>query len=224
MCGRFALTEVKKEKLKDRFGVTKFPATLQPRYNISPTQDVASILNESPETLSLTRWGLVSFRAKDPAIGNRMINARAETIAQKPAFKKLIKEKRCLILADSFFEWKREKKIKRPFRIMLKDEGLFAFAGLWDTWEKEGKRVVTCLIITTDSNSLLSRIHDRMPVILSKENEKAWVSSEIAVPEALRMLKPYDPGAMRACEISTFVNSPAHDTPAVLESLNKTCE
>jgi putative SOS response-associated peptidase YedK len=218
MCGRFAFTETKIETLKKRFDIKKAPPVLHPRYNISPTQDIYAILNESPDALSVIRWGLVPFWAKDIKIGSRMINARAETLAEKPAFRSSIKNKRCLILADSFYEWKRELRSKRPFRIMLKDESLFAFAGIWDAWEKDGNHLTSCAIITTDSNSIVSPIHDRMPVILSRENEKAWIS-DISVKGALSMLKPYDPKSMRAYEISALVNSPSNDTPKVLEPI-----
>ncbi len=219
MCGRFGLSISEVKVLKARFNVSKLTTALRPRYNVAPTQDIASILNEAPDTLTTARWGLVPHWAKDPAIGNRMINARAETLVEKPAFRGLIKSRRCLILADGFYEWKQEQKSgKRPFRITLKDNAPFAFAGLWDVWRQEEKPLVSCTIITTQANSLVSQIHDRMPVILRREDEEKWLK-EPNLPLVLELLRPYDAEDMAAYEISKLINSPSNDTPEVTNPL-----
>lgn len=217
MCGRFSLFQANDEILIERFGASKMEKAFVKRYNISPSQDIYAILNESPEVISSIKWGLVPFWAKDPEIGNRMINARAESLTEKPAFKSAIRSKRCLIPADGFYEWKKEPKgPKRPFRITLKDEALFAFAGLWDIWEKDNKKIVSCSIITTRANSIIEPIHERMPVILKKEDETKWLS-ENNLPAVLNLLRPYSSKAMRTAEISTLINSPGNDREEALK-------
>jgi len=216
MCGRYTLLEVDKLKYKRRYGVTKVPKDLRPNYNITPQQNVLAILNETPKELSLVHWGLIPSWAKEINTKYSMINARAETITEKPAYRGIIKRKRCLIIADSFYEWKKVEGAKYPHRIMLKDEGLFSFAGVWDHWEKDGNDVNSCSIITTTPNKMMSSIHDRMPVILNKESESEWLS-DLTVDRVLALLKPYDDKGMKAYEVSRAVNSPANNDPVVLE-------
>lgn len=216
MCGRFAQTRTEKEKLLKRFRLTKIVDNLKPRYNIAPGQGVPVILNESPDTLSVARWGLVPFWAKDEKIGFKMINARAETIGEKPAFRKPIKSHRCLIIADGFYEWQKRDDGKHPYYIRRADGEPFAMAGIWDTWKNEEKELLTCSIITTGPNRLMEDIHHRMPVILSEETEQQWLS-DIPVHEARSLLNPCPPDWLEAYEISKLVNSPANDSPEVIE-------
>lgn len=215
MCGRFGCVECDIRKISERFNVTQPDLEVRPRYNIAPTQNVYAILNVSPNNLTLARWGLIPHWAENPLMGNRMINARSETLTIKPSYKGLVKTKRCLIIADSFYEWKKERVRKRPFRITLKDDSLFAFAGLWDVWEEDGQKLLTCTIITTAANALIATIHDRMPAILRREDEEKWLK-ERQYSEALSVLKPFDANAMKAYEISPLVNSPDHDSPEVI--------
>ncbi|MBN1870415.1 MAG: SOS response-associated peptidase [Candidatus Omnitrophica bacterium] len=233
MCGRYAFTKTDGKKLKERFKLSKVPEKLEPHYNIAPSQDVPAILNESPHEISMIRWGLIPHWAKEENTQYSMINAKAETLTERPAYRGPVRHKRCLILADSFYEWKlapgrkssgmrslasHEKRQggradgkKSPYRIMMKDEGVFAFAGIWDLWGEKEKGIYSCSIITTESNRLLKGIHERMPVILPQDKEDAWLS-EIGIEDVKRLLKPYDDKEMDAYEISTLVNSPKNDS------------
>lgn len=214
MCGRYAFIKTNPNELKERFKLTKAPKQLKPRYNIAPSQDVPVILNESSKEISMARWGLIPNWAKEENTQYSMINAKAETITQKPAYRGPIKRKRCLIIADSFYEWQRTGNRKSPYRIMLKDEGLFAFAGIWDCWNKSGPGIYSCSIITTAADGPIKDIHERMPVILPEEKEKMWLS-DIEIDDVLSLLKPYDEKRMAAYEISTLVNSPKNNTADV---------
>jgi putative SOS response-associated peptidase YedK len=216
MCGRFSFSPLSKV-IEDRFDV-KVDPHYKPRYNCAPSQNLAVITNQDRENLNFFKWGLIPFWAKDPKIGYRMINAKAETIAEKPSFKNPFKRKRCLVLSDGFFEWKRiDEKDKIPYRIFLKDEPLFSMAGIWDTWKNEkGEPIHSFSIITTGPNGLMKNIHERMPVILSKEAEKTWLD-ETPINELVPLLKPYPAESMSAYPVSRLVNSPANDRPEVLE-------
>lgn len=216
MCGRFSQTTAEKEKLFKRFRITSSKAKLIPRYNIAPSQKIAVIMNESPDELSMIRWGLIPFWAKDDKMSYKMINARSETIFEKPSYRASIKKKRCLILSDGFYEWQKNKGGKQPYRICMKDEGLFAFAGVWDCWRRVDEDVLTCSIITTPANSLLKPIHERMPVILPPDREQDWLS-DIPADQVRELLKPYDPVEMKAYPVSTAVNIPTHDSADLLE-------
>jgi len=217
MCGRYSLIQGAHEDIMQRFRATKFAGVFLPRYNIAPGQNILTVLNEYPDTIQTAKWGLVPSWAKDPVVGNRMINARAETITEKPAFRGSIRHKRCLIPADGFYEWKRDTPTKKvPYRITLKDDSIFSFAGIWDIWEKDGKHVLlTASIITTSANSVVGKIHERMPVILKKEDEEKWLS-EKDLSSAVKLLKPYDPDMMMAYEISSLINAPLNDDPSVI--------
>jgi len=165
------------------------------------------------------RWGLIPFWAKDEKIGYNLINARAETIAEKPSFRTSIKKKRCLILADCFYEWKKEGKVKQPFCVRMKSKEPFAFAGIWDCWEKGGNQLNTCSIITCAPNKAMSAVHHRMPVILPKEQEQAWLE-DLPVTEVQDILKPFQGNKLDIFKISTLVNSPANNSAEILKPVN----
>lgn len=219
MCGRYALTDLKAIVKDNRFQLQLFPPSLSPRYNIAPSQSVPAILNQAPRELRLVRWGLIPSWAKDPTIGYRMINARAETIAEKPAFRRPLQRQRCLIPADGFYEWQRLGTRKVPHWIRLTSGEVFAFAGLWDSWTdpKTNAVMTSCTIITTTPNRLLASIHDRMPVILRRESEATWLGEGLSQGQACTLLKPYPATQMIASPVSTLVNSPNNDTAEVLK-------
>jgi putative SOS response-associated peptidase YedK len=220
MCGRFTLT-LDLEGLEERFDFRAKGLSYSPRYNVAPTQAVLSITRNGERGAHLMRWGLIPSWAKDPSIGNRMINARAETVAEKTSFKRALQKRRCLILADGFYEWKKDGKKKTPMYIALKSRQPFAFAGLWEMWkDPSGDAVRSCTIITTTPNSLMESIHNRMPVILTREAESNWLDGAIEDPKKLTsLLVPYPSDAMEAYAISTLVNSPANDTPDCIKPL-----
>ncbi len=216
MCGRFTL-KVDIQKVAKTFGVEPTLNTVK-RYNIAPTQDVVSIMRNGSAHLAELRWGLIPSWAKDESIGSRMINARAESLAEKPSFKRLLHSKRCLIVADGFYEWKQTNGSKTPMYITLKDDEPFAFAGLWDTWKNpDGEELRTCTIITTEPNSVVAPIHNRMPAILLPEAREVWLDPAVKDDELLtHLLAPYPPEAMTARAVSRLVNDPKHDSPDVL--------
>ncbi|HZW37238.1 MAG: SOS response-associated peptidase [Deltaproteobacteria bacterium] len=222
MCGRFTLFEPD-QVLAREFGVSGFPP-LPPRYNIAPSQPVAAV-RASPagkgRELALLRWGLIPSWAKDPAIGDRLINARAETAREKPSFRNAFKRRRCLIPASGFYEWQRKERGKQPHYIRMRDGHLFAFAGLWDRWESPGAGgVETCTILTTDANAVLVPIHDRMPVILPRGEYARWLDPSLQDPDSLAaLLVPYPPEGMLAIPVSPRVNSPAVDDEGCIAPL-----
>jgi putative SOS response-associated peptidase YedK len=216
MCGRYTLT-TDVQAIAESFGVEP---TLEaaPRYNIAPTQEVIAIRNNGAAHLALLRWGLIPAWAKDESIGSRMINARAETLAEKPSFKNLLRNRRCLVVANGFYEWRAEGKAKTPMYITLQDDRLFAFAGLWDQWRSpDGQQVQSCTIITTEPNELMAQIHNRMPVILRPGAYEDWLNPELRDPEVLtHCLKPYPAELMKARPVSKLVNNPKYDDAAIL--------
>lgn len=218
MCGRYSLASSPEEILAE-FGIGDESAGLGPRYNIAPQTPVAVIGmgREGKKRLGMLRWGLVPWWSKEPAIGARMINARAETLSTKPAFREPFERRRCLILADGFYEWKREGSRKIPMRIRQPDGRPFAFAGIWDRWrDPQGQPLHTCAIVTTAANELLRPIHDRMPVILGRSDREAWLDPTRS-PEQLRpLLRPFD-GPLEAYAVSTIVNVAANDVPECIE-------
>ncbi|MEA3441083.1 MAG: SOS response-associated peptidase [Chloroflexota bacterium] len=222
MCGRFTLT-VDAHQIREAFPWITVPEQVQPRYNIAPSQPVAVIPNDSKNQLDFFVWGLVPFWAKDPSIGSRMINARAETVDQKPSFKSAFKYRRCLILADGFYEWMKEpgKRTKTPMYIRMKNDEPFAFAGLWDTWHAaDGSDLYTCNIITTQPNELLKDIHNRMPVILPEESYPLWLEpDQVDTNELKPLLVPFRASGMEAHAVSTYVNMPANDSPTCIQPL-----
>jgi putative SOS response-associated peptidase YedK len=216
MCGRFTLAADPSE-LGDEFEGVEFPSGIAPRYNISPSQPVLAIRNNGKQEADFLVWGLVPSWAKDPAIGNRLINARGETLAEKPAFRGAYKYKRCLIPADGFYEWKavQGRKTKAPYVIRMKSGRPFAFAGLWDEWHSpDGSVLLSCTIVTTGPNELMVPIHDRMPVILQRQDYAQWLDPAPRQAESLNaLMRPLDAGLLDAYPVSTLVNSPANDSP-----------
>jgi putative SOS response-associated peptidase YedK len=214
MCGRFTLT-INPAESKDEFGDYIFPEQFSPRFNISPTQPVIAIPNDGKNKADFFLWGLIPSWSKDPTIANKLINARGETIAEKPSFRGGFKYKRCLILTDGFYEWKTQEgsKTKTPYYIHMKDRKPFAFAGLWDEWQSpNGDALRTCTIITINPNELMSTLHNRMPVILSKSNYSDWLDPAPRTPDSLlHLIQPFPADAMSAYPVSTMVNSPGND-------------
>ncbi len=221
MCGRFSLF-APNSRLEERFHVINWDEFgWSERYNIAPSQAVLAIVKgKRGNRAGLLRWGLVPFWAKDAKIGYKMINARAETVNEKPSFRRLLRRRRCLIPADGFYEWKREETVKQPYRFQLKTKEPFAFAGLWDRWENNGETIQTCTIITTEANSLVGEVHPRMPVILTKESEQIWLDRTIQYADQLTsLLVPYDERLMEMYPVSTLVNSPYIDTKEVITAI-----
>jgi len=226
MCGRFTLT-AEIETVAKRFG-TPLPSDdwvscAPPRFNIAPTQNVVVVNDTGQRQLVHMRWGLIPSWAKDESIGNRMINARAETLAEKPAFRAALKKRRCVIPADGFYEWQKLGKVKQPVRIVLKSREPFGFAGLWERWTAlKGEEILSCTIITTEANDLLKAVHDRMPVILTRDAEAAWLDPKIQEPEKLLpLLRQYPPNEMEFYLVSREVNSPSIDKPSIIEPLKQ---
>ena len=225
MCGRFTLAS-DAEALNQTFFDFAGPMDLSPRYNISPTQDVAVIVNTStdagvsPETgqVEFFHWGLIPSWAKDPKIGNRMINARSETLSEKPSFRNAYKRRRCLILADGYYEWSKipGDRLKQPVYIRLKSQKPFALAGLWEVWQVDGmdESLRSCTIITCPPNTLLEEIHHRMPVILPQDAYTEWLAPNQQSADTLQpLLIPYPDEEMEAYPVSRFVNRPTNDSP-----------
>jgi len=223
MCGRFTLF-VDPKDLMEAFPGFATPVEWTPRYNIAPSQPVAVIANNGQNKIEFFRWGLIPSWAKDPKIGNRMINARAETVAEKPSFRAAYRRRRCLVLADGFYEWRKEpgQRAKTPMYIRLKSGQPFAFAGLWETWRsQEDQTILSCNIITTTPNALVERIHNRMPVILEPQAYDLWLDPAEQSPERLGVwLKPYPAAQMTAYPVSRLVNSPSNDSPDCIAPLN----
>lgn len=228
MCGRFTLKN-SSEAIAEVFHLAKVP-TLEPRYNIAPTQLVPTVIRipqssaqsstDSDRQFQMLRWGLIPSWVKDPAIGARMINARAETVSEKPSFRTAFRRRRCLIVADGFYEWQRQERKKQPFYFRLRNGQAFAFAGLWEHWQSpDGEAVESCTVITTEANELMHPIHDRMPVILDVKDYDLWLDPAVK-PEALQqLLQPYRSEAMTSYPVSTQVNNPANNSPEFINSL-----
>jgi putative SOS response-associated peptidase YedK len=214
MCGRFSLT-IDPGELQELFPYAVIPTSVQPRYNIAPSQPIAVISSEDTKVLAFYKWGLVPSWAKDPQIGNKMINARAETLSEKPSFRNAFRRRRCLILADGFYEWKVMGKTKQPMYIYLQDHQPFAFAGLWENWyAPDGSELKSCTIVTTQPNELMAEIHNRMPVILNPESFDRWLDTNSEDYEVLQTLfVPYPSTHMKAHPVSRIVNSPNNDLP-----------
>ncbi len=226
MCGRFTL-RTPTPVLIETFRAGVVP-DISPRYNVAPTQQVL-VVRENPASDSVQRefalmaWGLVPFWAKDPSIGNRLINARSETVAEKPAFRAAMRKRRCLVVADGYFEWMKVGTKKQPYWIRMEDEQPFAMAGLWEAWYGPGGKeatpesdpLLTCTIITTGSNAATSHLHDRMPVILRESDWQQWLDKNQQHPaEVAHLLQPLEDTAISIDAVSTRVNSPKHDDAA----------
>lgn len=219
MCGRFVLTS-NAQQLQLAFNLASAIVQLHPRYNIAPSQPVAVITNEDPTALTFHRWGLVPPWAKDLSIGNQLINARAETAAEKPSFKHALKRRRCLIPANGFYEW--PSKGKNPMYIHLDDDEPFAFAGLWEVWrDPDGGEIRTCTILTTEPNDFIKTFHHRMAVILPQSQYDTWLTSgELSHAEALDALQPVSASRMRAYEVSKAVNTVSYDAPECIAPIS----
>ncbi|MFC1711485.1 SOS response-associated peptidase [Patescibacteria group bacterium] len=221
MCGRFSMYYA--EDLKNRFDLEGSIMDLENRYNIAPGQKAAVILRNSPNKGILMKWGLIPYWAKDPAIGFKMINARSESLAEKPSFKRPFLHQRCLIPTSGFYEWKKlDDKTKVPYYLKLKKQKIFALAGLYDKWQDiEGKEISTFTIITTEPNKLISPIHARMPAILKKEAENTWLDNNLKDINVLtKLLKPFNAQKMEAYTVSKKVNSPENDNKDLIEPVD----
>jgi putative SOS response-associated peptidase YedK len=218
MCGRFT-SLFSPELLNTTFGV-QAPPEISPRYNIAPTQQVWIIRGSATggRHLSSARWGLVPHWAKDLSIGNRMINARCETVHEKPAFRQSIHTRRCIVPASGFFEWTTTPTGKTPHYVTMRDGSPLAFAGIWESWKtSEGENIETCAILTTSANCLMAPIHDRMPVILHQTEFELWLERSVNNPlELQRLYQPYPAELLQEWEVSTVVNSPTHETPETI--------
>lgn len=222
MCGRYTIT-VTLEELMMRFhsDLVSIPYH-RPNYNVAPTQMVPAVISDGENNrLGLLKWGLIPSWAKDEKIAFQTMNARAETAAEKPAFKTPLRRKRCLIPADSFYEWKRTGSAKQPMRIMLGSGGLFGMAGLYDTWTTpDGTVIHSCTILTTEPNELMADIHDRMPVILRPEDEALWLDRTVTEPEAVRhLLVPYPSRDMQAYPVSGRVGNVRNNDAELIEEM-----
>ena len=224
MCGRYRLT-AKDRAIAKHFELDEAEVLWKARYNIAPTQDVA-VVRQDPKKpqrkFSVMRWGLVPYWAKDPSIGFKTINAMAETAAEKPAFREAMKRRRCLIPADGFYEWKKlGKKDKQPYDISLTDGGIFAFAGLWEHWrDPKGGGLDSFTILTTNANSLVAEVHDRMPAIIKPEDYDLWLDPGMREPEGVAdLLQPLDARLMKKYPVSTRVGNADNDDPSVMEEV-----
>lgn len=208
MCGRYTLLADELEILQE-FGLEKGIASYQPSFNIAPGQNVLAIIHDGKQKRAgYLRWGLVPSWAKDEKIGYKMINARSETAHEKPSFKNLMARKRCLIIADSFYEWRKTEKEKQPKRIQTEDRKLFAFAGLWDKWVQADKELFTCTILTKDANDFMQDIHHRMPIILPKGKEDEWIKPVKQHPnEAWQFLQTMEDDKLTAYNVESYVNA-----------------
>lgn len=222
MCGRFTLN-TSAQIIAEFFKLSEVP-DIKPRYNIAPTQSVATV-TVSPQQMQrqfqFMRWGLIPSWAKDLKIGSKMINARSETVAEKPAFRSAIKHRRCLIVADGFYEWLPQGKHKQPYYFQTTEGQPFAFAGLWESWESpEAENIVSCTIITTAANETVQPVHDRMPVILPEDAWEEWLDPAVnSAQEVLPLLKPYAAAAMTANAVSAIVNSSSKDSPECIQAI-----
>jgi putative SOS response-associated peptidase YedK len=248
MCGRYTIRLL--QPIIDMFGVS-LPDDFPPRYNVAPTEDVPVVRAAPPQApgdtgapvptvtdsapqvrLDLLHWGLVPSWAEDPSVGNRMINARAETAAARPAFRDAMRRRRCLVPADGFYEWKKladagalpgmkpkagKSVRKQPYLFRMKNDRPFAFAGLWDTWWHDGEKLESFTILTTSPNELVAPVHDRMPVIVAPEDYARWLDPKRSATDVQDLLRPYPAAEMEAVPVGKHVNSPANDDQRCIE-------
>jgi putative SOS response-associated peptidase YedK len=216
MCGRFSLTP-SREALEARFGARFAAAWFQARYNAAPSQALPVILNTAPQVIQPLRWGLKPAWAQKRGKREGLIHVRAETLRDRPTFTKDLLDRRCLVLADSFYEWRKDRKHRTPFRVLLKTGEPFVFAGLWEENEdSDGHPIQTFAIITTEANAVVAPIHTCMPVLLQPQAERAWLASDTPLRALLACLRPYPAVLMRAYQVSTLVNSAAVDEPELI--------
>lgn len=221
MCGRFTIT-LEPGEFQAELDLGDLPSDFVPRYNVAPTQNVAVSRDFSTHRVEWMRWGLVPSWAKDPSIGVRMINARAETLLEKPSFRQAVQRRRCLVLADGFYEWQKfpEKQPSIPHYFFLKEKKPFFFAGLWDQWlSPEGEKMTTCTIITGEPNDLVRPVHDRMPVIFDQKSAWAWMDPTAQSPALQSMLKPFPANEMDSYPVSLLVNQAAVESPQLVQRL-----
>jgi putative SOS response-associated peptidase YedK len=219
MCGRFALF-ASGDEIAQLCGLAEAP-DLAPRYNVAPTQPVAAVrLDDARRALVMLRWALIPAWASDPAIGHSLINVRAETVGEKPAFRAAFKVRRCLIPASGFYEWQATgAKHKQPYHIRMRDGRPFAFAGLWERWQGgDGEPVETCAILTTEANAMVRPVHERMPVILGPGDFAAWLDPRTAAEHLHALLRPYPAEAMEAVPVGRYVSNPRNEGPQCLAS------
>lgn len=217
MCGRYTII-AKAEEIEKRFNV-EVPESYVPRFNAAPSQILPVITNIQPGGLSFFKWGMVPSWAKEASIGAKMINARSETLTEKASFKQAFKSRRCLVISDGYYEWKRNSaKSKIPFRIHLDSKEIFAYAGLWDAYKNDDDSILhTFTIITTDSNETTAHIHDRMPVILESGSERRWLDQNATSTELLQLLKPYPNDKIRCHTVSSLVNTVSNDDKRLVQ-------
>lgn len=226
MCGRYTLTVPDPDVVAQTFDLQTAPADLTPRYNIAPTQPVATIVKnpDGNNEFVWMRWGLIPSWAKDPAIGNKMINARAETLSEKPAFRTAYKARRCLVVADGFYEWQKNADgSKTPYYIRLREADVFGLAGLWEQWKnpETGELVKSCTIVTGEPNDLIKSLHDRMAVILPRSEYATWLNPKITDVRQLQpLLQPYPAESMVAFPVSPRVNNPRYDAPDLIDPVH----
>lgn len=223
MCGRFGLTKPESLKL-DRFGIPELPPQV-PRYNIPPSSDILVVRERKGVTQAeMIRWGLVPSWAKDPSIGNRMANVRSDTALEKSSFRSAMQKRRCLIPADVFFEWQNVpgQKRRKPYAVALNNAELFALGGLWEAWRstESGEWVITCAILTTEPNELLTPIHDRMPVIIRPDDYRAWINPSTKTEDVRRLVASFPEKEMKAWEVSLLVNDPKGDDARVIAPID----
>ena len=216
MCGRYSFAPELKI-VNEHYKISVYDGKINPNYNCAPSQNLPVISNDKPEELSFYHWGLIPFWAKDKRIGYKMINARGETLSEKPAFRNAFKQRRCLVPADAFYEWKKDDKDKgkTPFRIFLPGQAVFSMAGLWEEWKDEQSQLIRSFsIVTVEPNAMMAKIHNRMPLILEKADEQAWLNPKN--PEELQnLIKPFPFEQMDAYPISSLVNSPRNNVPEI---------
>ena len=227
MCGRYTVRSI--QPVAELFGIS-LPPEFRPRYNIAPTQDVLVVRSLADSAAAgvahrsrhgdMLRWGLVPSWAEDPSVGNRMINARAETAAERPAFRDAMKRRRCLVPADGFYEWQKQEgsKRKQPYLIHMKGDRPFAFGGLWERWGRGDDRLETFTILTTSPNEKVAPIHDRMPVIVPPGEYDRWLDPSLGAADVAGLLRPYPPEEMETRAVGTLVNNPANDNPTCAEA------
>ncbi len=216
MCGRFTLS-LEPGDLQEELGLGSVPADLHPRYNVAPTQPVAVVTDPVKRDVALFHWGLVPGWAKDTSIGSKMINARSETIQEKPSFRNAFARRRCLILSDGFYEWDKVSGKRTPYFIHLSSGKPFTFAGLWEVWHSpEGQVLNSCTIITCPANQMVSQLHERMPVILPPEKRWDWLDSKAQPADMQKLLVPYPAAEMAMFPVRPLVNSPANDSPDLM--------
>jgi len=223
MCGRFALS-AKTKQIEKLVPGLKSEVEVTPRYNIAPSQNILSVLNTKSTSIQYIKWGLIPFWSKDEKIGSKLINARIETLQEKPSFRYSLKSKRCIIFADGFYEWDKNSSNKKlPYFISLKSQEPFAFAGLWDSWKNSDDIVIQSgTIITTKANELMNGIHSRMPVILQNDMILEWLSNEKFDMKLIeKLMEPYSSDKMEMYMVSTMVNNPVNDNPSCTNRFNE---